>query len=604
MSSLNQLVRRHDHHGLKTSELDEMLLDPPEQAPKYARAAVYFISAVILVAGLGQLLGALRRRSSFHRRQLAALRYIGYSQPRALGFVKLPTLGSMLLIASFTLFIGIWTLAQQPYYYSSWPIGSPPLAIRSGFFALGLFPFILALGARWNLISFLTGHSHEQLQVFRRWLSHMFFVLSLLHALPFCIAGSATRTNDDGFNPNGYSEIYYSWHVSGMLYYWSGIAALVTLAWVCWAPLTPLRKHFAFLSDVLHYVSGILFLGFFYVHCNNISNTWQYFYATFAIYGFSLLARLTFLLIRNGRQIPRASIEPLADNALRVSIKCSHTWKAGQHVMVNFINAAPFESRSFSIANAPSEDGKATANPISLIITSSPHSTIYPRLRALASSGSSTPVLIDGSYGGLSHNTDFAQHQIVLLFAEGVGASFVVALLEDLCRRMKASGHGVQIEKVELHWAVEHEEVKSWFDEQIAEAVSLVTEGAVELHLYVTGTSVLTEQPQVLEKESPDADSELEKNSCFASGTSALSLKSLPSAPWALHDGTLSLGPLITDKLARAAAGSSVGVASCGSHDFNVEVRRAVAARQLLIVKGRGGEGAEEVELHCEEVRR
>jgi hypothetical protein len=30
--------------------------------------------------------------------------------------------------------------------------------------ALGVFPFILAFGAKWNLVTFVTGYSHEKLQ--------------------------------------------------------------------------------------------------------------------------------------------------------------------------------------------------------------------------------------------------------------------------------------------------------------------------------------------------------------------------------------------------------------------------------------------------------
>jgi len=41
-------------------------------------------------------------------------------------------------------------------------------------FALGCFPFILAFGAKWNLVGFVVGCSHEKLQVFHQWLSHLF----------------------------------------------------------------------------------------------------------------------------------------------------------------------------------------------------------------------------------------------------------------------------------------------------------------------------------------------------------------------------------------------------------------------------------------------
>lgn len=37
--------------------------------------------------------------------------------------------------------------------------------MRTGLFALGIFPFILAFGAKWNLVTFVTGYSHEKLQV-------------------------------------------------------------------------------------------------------------------------------------------------------------------------------------------------------------------------------------------------------------------------------------------------------------------------------------------------------------------------------------------------------------------------------------------------------
>lgn len=89
----------------------------------------------------------------------------------------------------------VWTFAQTPYvrfhmalsfrtsptefllatqYRSRWNVGSPPLAIRTGMLALGCFPFILALGAKVNLIGFIVGASHEKLQVFHQWLSWLF----------------------------------------------------------------------------------------------------------------------------------------------------------------------------------------------------------------------------------------------------------------------------------------------------------------------------------------------------------------------------------------------------------------------------------------------
>ena len=63
-------------------------------------------------------------------------------------------------------------LAPGTYY---WPTGidahSPPLATRSGWLALAMLPFVLALSTKRNYISFLTGVSHDRLQVFHRHLA-------------------------------------------------------------------------------------------------------------------------------------------------------------------------------------------------------------------------------------------------------------------------------------------------------------------------------------------------------------------------------------------------------------------------------------------------
>lgn len=69
-----------------------------------------------------------------------------------------------------------------------------------------------------------------------------------------------------------------------------------------------------------------------------------------------------------------------------------------------------------------------------------------------------------------------------------------------------------------------------------------------------------------------------------------------------MHSGRPKLPSLLQSKLAGVDAGSSVGIASCGPPDFASDVRRAVAARQKLIMLGKTGSvGAEEVELHSED---
>jgi hypothetical protein len=79
--------------------------------------------------------------------------------------------------------------------------------------ALGIFPFILAFASKFNLVTFVTGYSHEKLQIFHQWFSYLFFILSLLHTFPFVMAGREHRPNTDGKNPMGLTQIGYSWHI-------------------------------------------------------------------------------------------------------------------------------------------------------------------------------------------------------------------------------------------------------------------------------------------------------------------------------------------------------------------------------------------------------
>jgi hypothetical protein len=93
-------------------------------------------------------------------------------------------------------------------------------------------------------------------------------------------------------------------------------------------------------------------------------NTRHYLWATAAIYFFSVFMRFLLIFIRNGRGMPRGTVEALACGAVRVTIECppGHRWKAGQHYFLNFIRARPFESHPYTIANAPRVDFDAAVS--------------------------------------------------------------------------------------------------------------------------------------------------------------------------------------------------------------------------------------------------
>lgn len=118
----------------------------------YALNTVYFFLAVIGAFFAARLLRALLpkslQRTTPWKKSLASLRYLSARSYRISGvsWYSAP-LGVLLLGAIGVAFFLAMTLGPQPYY---WPVlkkgkygGSPPLATRAGWMALGILPFVM-----------------------------------------------------------------------------------------------------------------------------------------------------------------------------------------------------------------------------------------------------------------------------------------------------------------------------------------------------------------------------------------------------------------------------------------------------------------------------
>lgn len=171
-------------------------------------------------------------------------------------------------------------LAPQPYY---WPDimygGSPPLATRSGWMALACMPFVFATATKTNWITMLTGVTHERLQVFHRWISYAFFVLALLHTFPFIVYHIHWHDMEAHFS-------------SSLLFYWTGIVAIVCQAWLTFMSHSTIRYVQARLSLFLtangtlraklgyeffkttHFFAVVVFMVTFFWHCDYTLTSW------------------------------------------------------------------------------------------------------------------------------------------------------------------------------------------------------------------------------------------------------------------------------------------------------------------------------------------
>ncbi|GAA5949603.1 hypothetical protein JCM21900_002465 [Sporobolomyces salmonicolor] len=349
------------------------------------------------------------------------------SQPCATRWMTFPPVGTILLIFVFWLFIGIWTLAPTPYYRSRWNVGSPPLAIRAGLFAVGCFPFILAFGSKWNIVG--SG-------------------IAALVPLVWLCWGSFS------FIRNRSYELFKFLHI---------VSAVLFSAF--------LYIHCNSLLTSWHYLWATAAI---------------YFAALLIRFSLILLRNGRRLPLAHIEALPDHAIRATISLPPRAGIR----WTAGQHYFINFLKASAWESHPYTVANAPWIDPSSSAAPSSmvLLLRISPRTGLGPRLLRLASSSSSSPttrILLDGPYGGPS--VEFGRHDRVMLIAGGAGMSFAVAVLEELCGRMvRDEAECRAVRRVEVHWAVRRDDAKEWFDEQIECATRLVRD-KVDLHLYVTG---------------------------------------------------------------------------------------------------------------------
>lgn len=203
---------------------------------RYALPTVAFFLATILlfsVAYLFNLLATRPIRSSQAFRSLTAFaRFVSYRAFRidALNWNTAP-LGILGLGAIGTIYFFCMTLGPKPYY---WPTtkelhfgNSPPIATRAGWLSLACLPFIIATAGKSNLVTAVTGVSHEKLQVFHRWISYACFVTALIHTFPFIIYDVQMGTMVENWNTS--------------VVYWTGVVALIAQGWLTFASMSSLR---------------------------------------------------------------------------------------------------------------------------------------------------------------------------------------------------------------------------------------------------------------------------------------------------------------------------------------------------------------------------
>ncbi|KAI0633332.1 ferric reductase NAD binding domain-containing protein [Trametes polyzona] len=540
----------------------------------YARTTVYFFCAGIFLFGLVNLVFRVRhvenakrativRRITFYTRVVAASRALGAKQI----YVPIvdyysPPLSAIVIVVGMIIFFAALTFAVHPYIWPNLAMGhSPPIATRSGWISIAILPFLIVFATKVNMIGMVTGVSHEKLQVYHRWTAWIMYITSLIHTFPFIVQNI------------GLGEMSKDWKTT--LWCWTGVAALIPQTWLVFMSWGPIRnRYYETFKNAQHSASGI-FVAALFIHCNFRLTSWDYFWATAALYGVSWLARVGRTFYNGLRN--DASFEALPENMVKITIPTTLKWRPGQHFFIRFLDLGVHAATShpFTVATLPKGGkGAEMGNGGVIEVYARVHGGVTARLAAVCKGGSlkSSRVLLDGPYGGAEG--DLKAYDRVLFLAGGSGITFVVPLLLDIVHNFDKER--TMCRTVHLVWAVRTPDALSWFEDVLATTIRSAPEGlSIIVSCYTTDSLVGVDDASSSEEKSTTSEGPLTKN-----------------------NGRPALQQIVKEFCDEEGA---VGIATCGPNSFTLDVGSAVSECELAILRGKAR--CSEVYMHHESYR-
>ncbi|KAL4932338.1 ferric reductase family protein [Aspergillus undulatus] len=604
----------------------------------YALNTVYFLCATVGVFTIFHFTERYApdrlRRNALWQKGTAASRFLAYRGVRlpVIGYWA-ASLGMVALISIGIIFFFAMTLGPRPYY---WPNtdevsygGSPPLATRAGWMAVALLPFVLVLGSKANVISALTGVPHERLQVFHHWTSYAMFVLALVHTFPFIV------------NNISEGQMMSEWRTS--MFYWTGVAALLPQAYLTFMSLPSIRNRYYEFFKATHFLIALLFILFFFFHCDFRLSSWDYFIAAGSLYLLSLLTSLIRTHLINGRHT--ATVTLLPSGLLEIKIPTITSWSAGKHVYLRFTNPCgiglhSLTSHPFTICST-AHDIRGSGKANEMVFYIKPKKGITGRLAAIATKepGRAHSVLVEGPYGGIDEGV-LGRSDGILVISGGSGGGFSLGVFETALKDAMTAVVANGKRSIRVIYAAHTVDVARWYREEIE--TLLARYGAesklnidVDVSIHVTSRSISDAgnnadtdiekeiNPRVIPGSGPTGPTTRSKKASASAeeqGTEPLSDSSLSDAREnlnktgsnhttranananadAFHRGRPDLPSIIANAAqseGSTATGKRMAIFVCGPASMLHDVRNATATEQEKILKGVAGG---EVYLHSE----
>jgi hypothetical protein len=213
---------------------------------------------------------------------------------------------------------------------------------------------------------------------------------------------------------NNLRSTAYAGSFMSYFYNWTGIGAYVPLFWLVFSSFAPIRNWCYEFWVVQHIATAILFLGFMYHHTQAWLYSWNYLYATTAVWFASCVTRVIFTWTSTGFKPIKAEAQVLAGDIVKLDIPTRSKWLPGAHVFVRFpsvnitVSNSSLSSRPqlmilsqqchpFTVANIPSNESDKQAHHTLSLLISARSGITKSVLSNAALNGGRVPVMVRAS---------------------------------------------------------------------------------------------------------------------------------------------------------------------------------------------------------------
>ncbi|KAL1607902.1 hypothetical protein SLS60_002840 [Paraconiothyrium brasiliense] len=362
-----------------------------------------------------------------------------------------------------------------------------------------------------------------------------------------------------------------------------------------------------------HFFAVIVFMITFFWHCDYTLTSWDYFIATAAVYVPCYAYSWCRIIFEYGFT-QKARIQVEENGFTRIVIPAKFKWTPGQHCFLRFTNfglSHALSSHPFTICSSPSIDPD-TSSELVFYIRQQKGFTSKLYQHALEHPDKSVPVQVDGPYGG-ANLQKYRDSDRLLIIAGGSGAGWILPFVERFARAgliKRNHGHDeaqVDMEKApaaESHatgsilspkslrviLATRDSSSRKWFETSVSGLLAKYPSSNVRVEVYLTGEAAkeadLPGAPEVQRStsSSDEIDIHTKGHDVHVRGKE---LEGRPQLPLIIQEEASKV----------AEANESLGVFICGPETMQNDVRNAVAAENLRILKGSKMDG---VYLHSE----